>query len=421
MASLESTASERLSLAEYEEALRHMPRPFVEAVTAAWGAPEADAAARDGAFSFSILRAGNFCLALQPDRGSAHDRKAQYHDGALPPRHAYVAFYVWLRRVAAIDAMIHCGAHGTLEWLPGKAAALSEDCAPEVVLGPTPVVYPFIVNNPGEAAQAKRRLSAVIIGHLTPPLTQAGAHGAAQEIEALLDEYASAQSLDPKRARLLAKAILERAAETGLAQDCGLKDDDDPIGALQRLDAWLCDLKDMRIGDGLHVFGEAPQGARREANLACLIDASACASAEIADALDRCGDAERAGLIAALDGRFVAAGTRRRALARAHRRAANGAQSLWRRSARGSDPHRLGDRPARGARSAGAPCARPWRMAKADRDGPLGQRDHAHRRRRSRPRPLSCSARGRSGTPPRPASPASRSSRWPSLAGRAST
>ncbi len=100
---------------------------------------------------------------------------------------------------------------------------LSEDCAPEAVLGPTPVVYPFIVNNPGEAAQAKRRLSAVIIGHLTPPLTQAGAHGAAQEIESLLDEYASAESLDPKRARLLAKAILERAAETGLAQDCGLE------------------------------------------------------------------------------------------------------------------------------------------------------------------------------------------------------
>ena len=306
MASLESKATERLSLADYKEALRDVPRAFVDAVTAAWGAPEADAAAREGFFSFSILRAGNFCLALQPDRGSALDRKAQYHDGALAPRHAYIAFYVWLRRVANIDAMIHCGAHGTLEWLPGKAAALSEACAPEVVLGPMPVVYPFIVNNPGEAAQAKRRLSAVIIGHLTPPLTQAGAHGAAQEIEVLIDEYASAEMLDPKRARLLAKAILDRAVETGLAQDCGLEDDDDPINALQRLDAWLCDLKDMRIGDGLHVFGRAPQGALRDATLACLLDAGACAGA--AAALDRCGDGERAGLIAALDGRFVAPG-----------------------------------------------------------------------------------------------------------------
>ena len=306
MARLESKATERLSLADYKDALREMPGAFVDAVTAAWGAPETDAAAHEGFFSFSILRAGNFYVALQPDRGSALDRKAQYHDGALAPRHAYIAFYVWLRRVANIDAMIHCGAHGTLEWLPGKAAALSEACAPEAVLGPMPVVYPFIVNNPGEAAQAKRRLCAIIIGHLTPPLMQAGAHGAAQEIEALLDEYASAESLDPRRARLLAKAILERADETGLAQDCGLEDDDDPINALRRLDAWLCDLKDMRIGDGLHVFGRTPQGALRDATLACLLDAGACA--EAAAALDLCGESERAGLVAALDGRFVAPG-----------------------------------------------------------------------------------------------------------------
>ncbi len=302
MARLESAPCERLSLADYLDTLRIMPRTFVEAVAAAWGAPEADPAARDGFFSFAILRAANFCLALQPDRGSAQDRKAQYHDASLPPRHAYVAFYIWLRRVAKIDAMIHCGAHGTLEWLPGKASALSESCAPEIVLGPTPVVYPFIVNNPGEAAQAKRRLAAVIVGHLTPPLMQAGSHGAAQEIEALLDEYAGAESLDPKRARLLARAILERAADTGLAQDCGLKDGEDPMSALQRLDAWLCDLKDMRIGDGLHVFGASPQGALREANLACLPGANAGAL------LDCCGEAERAGLIAALDGRFVEPG-----------------------------------------------------------------------------------------------------------------
>jgi cobaltochelatase CobN len=310
MARLETEASERLSLADYEEALPDMPPAFVDTVSAAWGAPEADPAACGGFFSFSILRAENFCLALQPDRGSALDRKAQYHDGALAPRHAYVAFYVWLRRVAKIDAMIHCGAHGTLEWLPGKAAALSESCAPEAVLGPMPVIYPFIVNNPGEAAQAKRRLGAAIIGHLTPPLMQAGAHGAALEIEALLDEYASAEMLDPKRARLLARAIFERAVETGLAQDCGLQDDDDPINALQRLDAWLCDLKDMRVGDGLHVFGAPPQGALREATLACLLDASAGADvrAGTAAALDRCGDGERSGLIAALDGRFVAPG-----------------------------------------------------------------------------------------------------------------
>lgn len=310
MQSLESgVAAERLSLPDYEEALRHMPPAFVEALTAQWGDPASDPDAADGFFTFTILRAQNFYVALQPDRGSSTERKAQYHDVALPPRHAYIAFYVWLRSVAEIHAMIHCGAHGTLEWLPGKAVALSEACAPEAVLGTTPVIYPFIVNNPGEAAQAKRRLSAVIIGHLTPPLTSAQSHGAAQEIEALLDEYAGAEMLDRKRAKLLAKAILARARETGLAQDCGLNDDDDPMAGLQRLDAWLCDLKDMRIGDGLHVFGRAPAAALRDANIATLVKANGKAdAAPISALIDRCAEAEREGLLRALDGRFVQPG-----------------------------------------------------------------------------------------------------------------
>ncbi|VFU08966.1 cobaltochelatase subunit CobN [Methylocella tundrae] len=310
MRSLESGAeTARLSLADYEEALRDMPRPFTETLNAQWGDPASDPDAIEGFFSFPILHAQNFYVAMQPDRGSSAERKAQYHDVALAPRHAYVAFYVWLRRVAGIHAIIHCGAHGTLEWLPGKAIALSEACAPEAVLGATPVIYPFIVNNPGEAAQAKRRLSALIIGHLTPPLTSAQSHGAAQEIEALLDEYASAEMLDRRRARLLAKAILARAKETGLAQDCGLNDDDDPIGGLQRLDAWLCDLKDMRIGDGLHVFGRAPAAAVRDANVATLAKANGAGDAAPLSALiDRCAEAEREGLLAALDGRFVQPG-----------------------------------------------------------------------------------------------------------------
>jgi cobaltochelatase CobN len=306
--SLESGAAiERLSLCDYLKALEAMPRAFVESLTAAWGAPAAEAA--DGFFSFAILRSDNFCLALQPDRGSNAQRKAQYHDATLAPRHAYVAFYVWLRHVAKIDAMIHCGAHGTLEWLPGKAAALSEACAPEAILGPTPIIYPFIVNNPGEAAQAKRRLSALIIGHLTPPLMEAQSHGAASEIEALLEEYAGAQMLDRKRARLLAKAILERAKETGLAHDCGLDDDADPIDALQRLDAFLCDVKDMRIGDGLHVFGRAQDALIRDANVASLAKAAAEAEApQISALIDGCAETERKGLLAAVSGRFVSPG-----------------------------------------------------------------------------------------------------------------
>src|SRR5205807_4481246 len=167
-------------------------------------------------------------------------------------------------------ARLHCATRGTLECLPGKAVALVCDCAREAVLGPLPFIYPFIVNNPGEAAQAKRRISALTIGHMTPPLTQAGSHGAALEIEALFDEYAIAESLDPKRARLLAQAILARAKETGLFQDSGLKNGASPAVALRQLDAWLCDLKDMRIADGLHVFGQSPEASLRDATVAAL-------------------------------------------------------------------------------------------------------------------------------------------------------
>ena len=140
---------------------------------AAWGDPADDRDAIDGAFRFRFVRLGKLIVAVQPDRGDAFLRKGDYHNLNLPPRHAYVAFHFWLTRKETVDAIIQLGAHGTLEWLPGKSVALSESCAPEVLLGATPVIYPFIVNNPGEAAQAKRRIGAVTIGHLTPPLIAA--------------------------------------------------------------------------------------------------------------------------------------------------------------------------------------------------------------------------------------------------------
>ncbi|MGH6848357.1 MAG: cobaltochelatase subunit CobN, partial [Methylocella sp.] len=312
----EGAAMERLTLADYVLALDAMHPAFVESMRAQWGNPEAEADER--AFAFPVVRAKNLIVALQPDRGVAANRKANYHDTGLPPFHSYVAFYVWLRQHEKIDAMIHCGTHGTLEWLPGKAAALGEDCAPEAVLGAVPVIYPFIVNNPGEAAQAKRRICALTIGHLTPPLTLAGSHGAALEIEALFDEYAIAEPLDPKRARLLAQAILARAKETGLLQDSGLKDGAGQADALRHLDAWLCDLKDMRIADGLHIFGQSPEAGLRDATAAALTQTLQPArdeagtrddvAARVSELIDRCGEAERASLLAALDGCFVAPG-----------------------------------------------------------------------------------------------------------------
>ncbi|HZZ63324.1 MAG TPA: cobaltochelatase subunit CobN [Roseiarcus sp.] len=293
-----------VSLAEYEAEFAAAPAEFQNAVRESWGDPAGDACAIDGAFRFRFVRLGKLIVAVQPDRGDPVRRKGDYHDMKLAPRHSYIAFHFWLTRQERIDALIQLGAHGTLEWLPGKAVALSNACAPEVLLGPTPVIYPFIVNNPGEAAQAKRRIGAATVGHLTPPLIAAGSHGAAIELEGLFDEYSEAQGLDPRRARAIAALILERGVETGLLRECAAEDKP-PDEALLALDAWLCDLKDMRIGDGLHVFGRSPETAEGFAPEATL-DAEAAET--LGGRVAACGAAESLGLLRALGGRFLPPG-----------------------------------------------------------------------------------------------------------------
>ncbi|PWR19615.1 cobaltochelatase subunit CobN [Zavarzinia compransoris] len=286
-----------LPLAAYEILFAGLPAPARARVLAAWGPAADDPAVADGAFRLPLLSLGRVTVALQPDRGRAAGRKAEFHDPDLPPRHIYVAFYLWLRHRLGIDALIHLGTHGTLEWLPGKAVALDEACFPAALAGPLPVVYPFIVNNPGEAAQAKRRLGAVTIGHLTPPLRRAGLHGEAEDLERLIDEFAAADGLDPRRSRLLKREILDRAGAAGLLAESGIAPGTDDDTALARLDAWLCDVKDLQIRDGLHVFGRPAPGLR---HLRAALPAGA--------ALDPCAEGERRGLLAALDGRFVEPG-----------------------------------------------------------------------------------------------------------------
>ena len=244
---------------------------------------------KGASFPFRAATFGNITLALAPDRGRSADRRADYHDIALPPRHALIAFGLWLRETLGIHAIIHVGAHGTLEWLPGKTVALSKHCFPEIVTGALPVVYPFIVSNPGEAAQAKRRIAAVTLGHLPPPTVAAGLDEHQQKLERLVDEYAQADGLDRRRRDRLAKLIVETAAKTGLAAEAGVANTDAPDEALRRIDAWLCDLKDFSVKDGLHIYGRSAPGEA---------DAMRLASAE----------AERAALLAALDGRHVRAG-----------------------------------------------------------------------------------------------------------------
>ncbi|MEF9604671.1 cobaltochelatase subunit CobN, partial [Paracoccus sp. PXZ] len=178
-------------LDDYHEALATLPQRLRDDLAAAWGEPPPDG------FRFAAIRHGTDLIALQPERGEAKTRADDYHDLTRTPRHEYVAFYLWLRGQA--DVLIHMGAHGTLEWLPGKSVALSDECWPEALLADLPVIYPFIVNDPGEAAQAKRRLSAVTLGHLPPPLVDSGVPENLTHLERLLDEYSTADGLDPRR------------------------------------------------------------------------------------------------------------------------------------------------------------------------------------------------------------------------------
>ncbi|MCF3640880.1 cobaltochelatase subunit CobN [Rhizobium sp. TRM95111] len=251
---------ETLSLSHYKSFFATLPAQIQDEVAARWGAPEDDPFVLGDLFALPLARFGDTLVGIQPARGYNIDPKDTYHSPDLVPPHGYLAFYAFLRQHYGAHAIVHMGKHGNLEWLPGKALALSETCYPEAVFGAVPHLYPFIVNDPGEGTQAKRRSAAVIIDHLTPPLTRAETYGPLKDLEALVDEYYEASGGDPRRIRLLSKQILDLVRDTGLDSDAGIARTDGEAAALQKLDAYLCDLKEMQIRDGLHVFGVSPEG-----------------------------------------------------------------------------------------------------------------------------------------------------------------
>jgi cobaltochelatase CobN len=258
------TIRETLSLDAYRHFFATLPQVLQDAATARWGDPAADpfVVERPGgaAFALPLARFGETLVGIQPARGYNFDPKETYHSPDLVPPHNYLALYAFLRGGYGADAIVHMGKHGNLEWLPGKALALSAECWPEAVMGPLPHLYPFIVNDPGEGTQAKRRASAVIVDHLTPPLTRAESYGPLKDLEALVDEYYQAAGTDPRRLDLLKGRILDLVRDIGLHHDAGITAGDGEAAALAKLDAYLCDLKEMQIRDGLHVFGRAPEG-----------------------------------------------------------------------------------------------------------------------------------------------------------------
>lgn len=285
-------AWQSLPMAQYRRMFDALPEALRTAVRTQWGEPEADPSVRQGRFMIAGKRYGHVFVGIQPSRvlagqapdasGDAIDVYASYHDGTIAPPHGYLAFYLWLRESYAIDAVVHVGKHGNLEWLPGKSVALSAACWPDVILGPMPHLYPFIVNDPGEGSQAKRRAQAVIIDHLMPPLTRAETYGPLQDLERQVDEYYEALMVDPRRAVLLRRSILQTIVEHGLHEELGMPlpthssgaeagaDRDGEDALLTRADAYLCELKEAQIRDGLHTFGVSPAGRQRRDTLMAL-------------------------------------------------------------------------------------------------------------------------------------------------------
>jgi len=263
--------AQSLALDDYLAFFHNLPAANQQAVLERWGEPHSDPMFRSGRLMIAGLRFGLTFVGIQPARGYQVDASAVYHDPDLVPPHGYLAFYCWLRKTFAADAVIHVGKHGNLEWLPGKSVGLSEQCWPSAILGPLPNIYPFIVNDPGEGAQAKRRTQAVIIDHLMPPLTRAESYGPLRDLERLADEYYEASQLDLRRAAELRGEILLKVREASLDRELGLQLNEDPNSWLPQLDAYLCDLKESQIRDGLHVFGESPTGTLRRDTLLALL------------------------------------------------------------------------------------------------------------------------------------------------------
>ncbi|GIL29405.1 cobaltochelatase subunit CobN [Actinocatenispora comari] len=257
----------RISAADYTAWFEELDAGLRDAVVAAWGPPPGSLFVNDAnEIVLATIRAGNVVLLIQPPRGFGENPVAIYHDPDLAPSHHYLAAYRWLERGFGAHAVVHLGKHGSMEWLPGKNAALSAACGPDAAIGNLPLVYPFLVNDPGEGAQAKRRAHAVIIDHLVPPMARAESYGELARLEQLMDEHANIAAMDPAKLPAIRAEIWTLMQAAQLHHDLGLTDrpaDAEFDDFLLHVDGWLCEVKDAQIRDGLHVLGQAPTGAQR--------------------------------------------------------------------------------------------------------------------------------------------------------------
>jgi cobaltochelatase CobN len=264
-------AAVRIPAADYLRWYGRLPAELRDAIEATWGPPPGElyvdrSGDPRGELVLAALRAGNLVLLVQPPRGFGENPVAIYHDPAMPPSHHYLAAYRWLEEGFGAHALVHLGKHGTLEWLPGKNLGMSAACWADAALGDLPLIYPFLVNDPGEGTQAKRRAHATIVDHLVPPMTRAETYGDLARLEQLLDEHASLAALDPGKLPAVRAQIWTLIQAARLDHDLGLSSRPHDVefdDFLLHVDGWLCEVKDAQIRDGLHVLGVAPAGAER--------------------------------------------------------------------------------------------------------------------------------------------------------------
>ncbi|MEU5694968.1 cobaltochelatase subunit CobN [Actinosynnema sp. NPDC020468] len=261
----------RLPAARYREWYATLPADAREGMEEHWGeAPGSLFVDRssdpDGEIVLAALRSGNVVVMVQPPRGFGENPIAIYHDPDLPPSHHYLAAYRWLDAEFGADAVVHVGKHGNLEWLPGKTVGMSAGCGPDAALGDLPLIYPFLVNDPGEGTQAKRRAHATLVDHLVPPMTRADSYGDIARLEQLLDEHGNIAAMDPAKLPAIRAQIWTLIQAAKLDHDLGLADrphDAEFDELILHVDGWLCEVKDVQIRDGLHILGEAPTGEPR--------------------------------------------------------------------------------------------------------------------------------------------------------------
>jgi cobaltochelatase CobN len=254
-------AAGRLDVRRYAEWFARLPEGLRLDVEEHWGPPPGELYVDGDGIVVAGLRFGNVFVGIQPPRGFGENPIAVYHEPDLPPTHHYLAAYWWTVEEFGADAVVHLGKHGTLEWLPGKSLGMSSSCAPDAALRDVPLFYPFVVNDPGEGTQAKRRAHAVVVDHLIPPMTRAETYDDLAKLEQLLDEYYQVETLDPSKLPAIRVRIWETLRDAELHRDLGVEEQPKEFGTfLTHVDGYLCEIKDLPIRGGLHVLGETPRG-----------------------------------------------------------------------------------------------------------------------------------------------------------------